>query len=455
MSISWLRKKLFLLGLLQCFFSFQSYGYDNFCVTRSWPVERYSASCPGVTIPASKTRNFHTEALHCDAGSDTKARDPVSFDEENWRHLLATNATAAKDMLRALPVPEWSGSFHYDTYLKWSWEDCQLVTSHSCGSTRVCKKVKSSGIKKEWNDKSVKGANKIDTAEIEQCHDEPKTCFMDVTISESSHCSKEKMTYDVQYQQTDVSDESYPARLANGYDLLPGEQENVNVANGVGLLTNTFMSPNLSFAEPYNKYLINRVQGVGYDSDSLSCKKDTTYHVGFTVQPLQRIQASSGNAFSLPETFDGQPLDPLVWQRARTSEGKWQEKAVPAMLRVQDYSATALNEFALDANTPFKNMVVRIQLYDKSALAWPFARNTIYVNEAKAVAQTFNALSDKQKVRRSRLWELLLAANSVNPEKNLYRSYIPWVVYYPSRLLFPADELSYENQADTGNRLSA
>ena len=70
--------------------------------------------------------------------------------------------------------------------------------------------------------------------------------------------------------------------------------------------------------------------------------------------------------------------------------------------------------------------------------------------KGKAVAQTLNALSDNQKVRRSYLWELVLATNSIDPRKNLYRNHIPWMIYYPARLLFPAESLSYENQLSPG-----
>ena len=109
-----------------------------------------------------------------------------------------------------------------------------------------------------------------------------------------------------------------------------------------------------------------------------------------------------------------------------------------------------MDEFARDVGDAFKNIVMRVQLYDQSPLGWPFARNTIYVNEGKAVAQTLNALSENQKVRRSHLWELMLATNHVDPGKNLYRSYVPWFVYYPARMVLPAESLSYENQLSPG-----
>ena len=427
------------LGWLAIAFSGMANGYDDFCRDKSWPVSRPSLYCQGMIIPVHKTRNFISEQLLCGRGSHTKKRGPVPFDEEEWRDLHNADPEAAKDMLRSLPVPQWEGTVQYDSYLHWSWEECELVTSFECGSEKVCKKIE----KKESEDNG-------EGEEAEECHDEPKTCYMDVVVNESELCSHEKLTYDVRYLRVDKNND-YMDRLANGFDLLPGEHEGITVDNGVGYFRTASMSPRLSVIEPRNDYLINQQSGNSYDYSSLMCRQNSNYHIGFTILPTKRISSRSGNAFSLPESFDGEKIDPLIWQRTKDTNGKWQDNGYPAVLRVQDYSATTMNEFASDTNDFFKNIVVRIQLYDKSVFGWPFARNTIYVEEGKAVAQTLNALSENQKVRRSQLWELMLAANSVDPKKNLYRNYLPWLVYYPARLLFPAEELSYENQLSPGS----
>ncbi len=408
-------------------------GYDNFCIDRQWPTTRYSAYCHGMSIPAHKTRNFISEELRSNKGDHTVTRRPDLFDEEAWRDLKNTDPEAARAMLKQLPSPKWEGSASYDTHLHWSWQECQLVTSFDCGSETVCKMVTDIN----GNDKEV-------------CNQEPKSCYMDQVVTESAFCSHEKLAYDVTFIPA-PEDNDYPDRLAHGYELLPGEFEDIIVDNGVGLFHSATMSPQLTFRNPRNEYQVSRVSGSHYDEGSFPCRKDHTYHVGFTVQPLKRKRSISGNGFSLPVSFDGESINPLAWGSAQNADGLRHYEAFPTALRVQDYSSATMNEFALDTGDLFKNLVVRIQLYDKSFLAWPFARSTIYIREGEGLKQTLNAISDDQKVRRSRLWEIMLTSNgAIDPAKNLYRNYIPWFIYYPARLFLPKEALSYENQLKPG-----
>ena len=395
----------------------RAYSYDNFCIEKSPQRNLPSLYCQGRVIPAYKSRNFKGEELLCDSGEETYTRKPVLFDEEQWRDMNNVDSAAAKEMLRKLPVPQWGGKVKYNSHLHWTWEDCQLVTTSSCGTDRVCETEKNEEGKEE-----------------EKCHDEPRTCYQDVTISESVHCSDEELTYNVTYQRIASGSNGYLARLANGFDLLPGEEEAVTVANGAGFFHASSFSPQVTIGEARNKYKVNT------SVSGLMCRQNSHYHVDFTLLPEGRIRSRSGNAFSLPESFDGEKLPPLVWK----------DDAYPAVLQVQDYSHTSMTEFARDTNDIFKNLKVRIQLYDKSGWGWPFARNTMYVEDSEGARQTLNALSDNQDVRRSQLWELMLATSSVDPRKNLYRNYIPWFAYYPARLLTSAENLSYENLPSPG-----
>ena len=319
---NWLRA---LYWLALGFMSNVAYSFDNFCIEKRWPSSRPSAWCQGMVIPYHKTRNFLSEELRCSSSEDTHTRKPVAFDEEAWRDLHNTEPDAAKKMLRELPIPLWESTVPYDTHLHWSWEECQLVTSYACGTERVCKKVL-----KEVSEEDSKREDKD-----EECHDEPRSCYTDVTVSDSAHCSHEQLTYDVEYLQVDKNNDTYIGRLANGFDLLPGEEEGVKVDNGIGFLRAASMSPRLSIVEPRNDYLINRKRGDQYSSASLMCRQNTDYRIGFTVLPQKRIRSRSGNGFSLPESFDGESIDPLVWKRAKDSYGKWKDKGYPAALRVQ------------------------------------------------------------------------------------------------------------------------
>lgn len=421
-------------------------AYANYCHEIRAPVQRNSMYCSGLTIPAHKTRNFRYEQLLCTSGSDRKTRSPIAFDEESWRDQLNTDRRAAYDMLRQLPAPQWQSVIHYRTYLHWNWEACELVTSSvHCGIRRACEIKTNSEGKKE-----------------QHCRDEPETCYTDIGKSDSMLCSNEQIQYEVYFRKTDESEwnpdqDTFIDRLANGYDLLPGEDETIIASNGAGQFNTGRLYPDISFKNKRNNYQISSMTEEGFDFGPLTCKQDADYHVGFIIIAQGRIRSRSGNGFSLPVSHDGVALEPLIWQSAINRKGERQAQGYPAVLRVQDYSATALQEFARDVDDIFKHIVVRVQLHKHSCFGnLPWSGSTIYIQEGQGVLPSLNALSSEQNVRRSTLWEIGLENSSIDPNKNLYRLFVPWFVYYPGRLLFPAWKLSYENQLkpDTQYQLS-
>lgn len=113
-------------------------------------------------------------------------------------------------------------------------------------------------------------------------------------------------------------------------------------------------------------------------------------------------------------------------------------------MRAQDFSAAALNEVSEDVTEKLKNIIVRVQLYEPSIFG-DRLKSTIYIDEAKGIQQTLNAISSDQKIRRSTLWEFKLK-NGDNPDKNIYRSYVPTLFYYPGKIFLSNEALSYDDQ---------
>ncbi|AMO57699.1 hypothetical protein GZ77_13645 [Endozoicomonas montiporae] len=409
---------------------------DNYCTTVAHPAQKVSQYCSGIIIPASKTRNFQGERLLCSNASDRKIRHPVDFDEEAWRDKLATDRQGAFEMLRTLPDPVWQGTLKYKSHLNWSWQDCQKVTdAEKCGTEQHCKTV----------------TNRLGERE-KKCKDKSKTCYVDIDIHESVFCSHEKTDYEIRYLKSSESEwnpehDHFTDRLANGYDLLPGEEETVVVDNGADLLGSRRLAPKVYFKNQRNQYIITMLDTPPFTKDNLYCQQRSQYTIGFSLMAKARIRSRSGNDFSIPAAHDGAPLEALIWQSARDQTGKRKDKGYPAVLQVQDYSAKAMHEFADDTDNTFKHIVLRIQLYEKTPFGiLPWATSTQYTQEAKAVTATLNALSDEQAIRRSALWQINLANQLLHPDKNLYRVFVPWFVYYPARLVFSSEALSYEYQ---------
>ncbi|WP_257296067.1 hypothetical protein [Endozoicomonas sp. YOMI1] len=413
----------------------------NYCLQTSAPRETVSWSCPGHVIPSHQTRNFHSEELRCSANHHTHVRLPESFDEEAWQDLKNISRHEAAEILRQQPSPAWTGVINYHTYLHWDWQDCRLVTdAQLCGTYEVC----------EMRDELTRDG---DTKQVKKCHQEPKTCYADVTIHESRYCQdgEGKLVFDVAFLKKDKARWSpdspgFIDRLANGYDLLPGEEEVITVSN----LKNNWwtsqsarLAPTLFIEDPKNEYIFNQ-HIHNQQFDSLSCRFRGEDEVSFTVTTRKRIASRSPNDFSLPKAFDNEDIDPLVWQSAPGLDGSREEKGYPLIMRAQDFSAAALNEVSEDVTEKLKNIIVRVQLYEPSIFG-DRLKSTIYIDEAKGIQQTLNAISSDQKIRRSTLWEFKLK-NGDNPDKNIYRSYVPTLFYYPGKIFLSNEALSYDDQ---------
>ena len=418
----------------------EPYFIANYCFQRSASYDRPSWSCPGQIIPSYKTRNFRFEELKCSGKNNTHARLPESFDEEAWLDLKNISRHEAADILRQQPSPAWSGEIHYQTYIHWEWEDCRLVTdAFICGTYEVC-------------EERVVPTEHGGTQRVNQCHLEPKSCYADITVHENQYCTggDGQLDFDVEFLKKNADhwnpgSPNYVDRLANGYDLLPGEEEAITVSNLKSSWWeshSTELTPTLFIEDPKNEYNLSQFIH-NQQSDSLSCRFQGHDKVSFTVDTQKRVASQSPNAFSLPKAFDNEDIDPLVWQSAPGLDGSREEKGYPLIMRAQDFSAAALSEVSEDVTEKLKNIIVRVQLYEPSIFGERL-KATIYIDEAKAIQQTLNAISSDQKIRRSTLWEFKLK-NGNNPNKNIYRSYLPSLFYYPGKVLLSDEALSYDD----------
>lgn len=418
----------------------EPYSVINYCVQRTAPQSIPSEFCPGHIIPFYQSRNFRFEELKCSGNNDTHVRLPVSFDEEAWMDLKNISRYEAADILRQQPLPAWSGKIHYSTHLHWEWEDCRLITSAAmCGTYEVCEEVDTP--KEEGG-----------TRRVTQCRQKPKSCYSDVTVHESQYCvgGNGQLDYDVEFLKKNAdfwnpATSGYIDRLANGYDLLPGEEEAITVSNLKSSWwesQSTRITPTLVIEDPKNEYHLNQFVH-NQQPDSLSCRFMGYDKVSFTVDTHLRIASRSPNAFSLPKTFDNEEIEPLVWQSAPGIHGSREEKGYPLIMRAQDFSAAALNEVSEDVTEKLKNIIVRIQLFEPTLFGEQL-KSTVYIDEAKGIQQTLNAISSEQTIRRSTLWEFKLK-NGDTPDKNIYRSYLPSLFYYPGKIFLSDEALSYDD----------
>ncbi|MFK0571909.1 hypothetical protein [Endozoicomonas sp.] len=420
------------------FGSSEPYFIANYCFQISAPYDRPSGSCPGQIIPSWQTRNFRFEELKCSGNNNTHVRLPESFDEEAWLDLKNISRHEASEVLRQQPLPSWSGEIHYQTNLHWEWEDCRMVTDpFICGTYEVC-------------EERVITTENGGTQRVNECRNVPKSCYADVTVHESQRCGNGQLDFDVEFLKKNAAHwnpatPDYVDRLANGYDLLPGEEEAITVSNlksNWSASQSTELTPALFIEDPKNEYNLNQFIH-NHQPDSLSCRFNGYDKVSFTVDTQKRIASRSPNAFLLPKAFDNEDIEPLVWQSTPGKNGTREQKGYPLMMRAQDFSAAALSEVSEEVTEKLKNIIVRVQLYEPTIFGERL-KSTIYIDEAKGIQQTLNAISNDQQIRRSTLWEFKLK-NGNSPHKNIYRSYAPSLFYYPGKIFLSDEGLSYDD----------
>ena len=314
------KKQCLSILLVSILIASNAYGFfntivNNFCRHKTEEQVLQSSVCPGHLIPYNKTRNFRNEELRCKNGNHIHTRLPFRFDEEAWLDLKKFSRSEAAYLLRKQPSPQWSGQIHYETYVHWTWEECQLITdSIICGDYVFC------------------------DPETNNCENRAKSCYVDVPVYESEYCQggDGQLDFDLAYSKKDASqwnpkEKSFIDRLANGYDLLPGEEEIVTVntlKNSWWKSHSTMLTPTLIIEDPKNEYHFNQyVHDPQFDS--LICRFHGYDKVSFTVDTLKRTVSASPNGFMLPKSFDNEPMDPIVWQSEIGRDGKRKKKWLP------------------------------------------------------------------------------------------------------------------------------
>lgn len=224
---------------------------ENRCVEKSllpfYSGPRLSLACPGNILPLDQSRNVRQEYLQCAKAGYTWTRYPDPLDEAAWHALKETDPDRAVQWLRNLPAPEYKGTLHYPIDHVWHWEECRLIKDPVvCGTDRVCDQQTPTG---QNHHQSVS----------RKCKDIPRSCYADVARVGRSPCGMGKLVYNVEFVKKDTPDwrpgqPGFIPRLANGYDLLRGEEEQLSFSNFRS--PSVRLTPTLDIDDPKNAYEI-------------------------------------------------------------------------------------------------------------------------------------------------------------------------------------------------------
>jgi hypothetical protein len=442
-------RKIVLLGVA-ALSATPAFAYPNYCQDRSLGNTR--AICAGRSLPSSQVRNIKNHELVCTSNVDNYVRFPqTQVSQEEWSNLVGAGMKKqAYDLKRTLPPIQWSGRIPYETVEEWEYEDCELVTQAiPCGTHEVCEQV-SHDVTDYDKDGNVTGSHTV-TETV--CHQEPNTCWADVTHSASQFCSNETMTFSAHYerpseQEWNINTPGYYDVIPNKYDLLPGEVEVVQIYNTSS--RSSTLRPAVHIGDAWNKYDTTRLFG---NAVGARCTQNARLSFDLTVKTIERdTSRATPNAFRLPVDWEGNKLEPLLWKSAVDKKGNTIDRAIPEKLRLDDTSGgiislmaeqsrrTAERELAKNANgqganpkdrTEFEKIgkktdksgfwkatQVRVKLYRELKYWWDNFRSKQRVGEVEAISPTLNSLSDRDDVKFSDFWVIPLSSSSENSAKD-------------------------------------
>ncbi|MBO9495463.1 hypothetical protein J7438_15395 [Thalassotalea sp. G20_0] len=428
---------------------------ENRCVEKNlfpfYSGPRISLACPGKILPLDQSRNVRHEYLQCGRAGYSWTRYPDPLDEAAWHALKETDPERAVQWLRDLPAPEYKGILDYPIDLVWRWEKCQLIEDPViCGTYRVCDQETPTGQNRRQSD-------------TRNCWDVARSCYADVAQVGRSPCGMGKLVYDVKFVKIDSPDLSpgrpgVITRLANGYDLLPGEKEQLSVsifcpANGDDLIrgeegqlsvsnlrsSSVRLKATLNINDPKNAYQIHTRNNNLWKPASLQCRPNGFDNVSFEVLTDRRIPSSPPNTLRFP---DGDMSSALVWGGAFDLNGGYQSRGYPCGLIVEDTASYTFKDLSLSTMSAETSPLIRVQLYESSWLGERLKSTAYFDDHIQLLVDPVPDNGASDTLRVSTRYQLSF---DYGTGAAIYRTYLPGLIYYPGRLLFSPETLSYED----------
>lgn len=293
----------------------------------------------GRPIPRDKTRHLRMSSIDllCDVKSDNYIRTPqrMEYDDRmQWqgletyakgRNLSSDKKQEARAMMQTLgqrlPLITWQGSIPYNTIETWYWEseECGHNAFH-CGTHEECT---------------------TDSDGEEHCVDVANYCCWDEGHTEYRHCSSEVMTYDAKFVRNTAYKPGHPDYydiIPNGYDLLPGEVENIAVFTNSA--EQAVLDPMARVENAWNDYNVSvKLRGIG---ESTECQQKVNRHASVEVHTVRRVKRQTPNAFRVPHELLAKPLE---WIDGPGRSGKTEDR-YPFKINLTDAAEEVIDALA-------------------------------------------------------------------------------------------------------------
>lgn len=413
---------------------------ENRCVEKGmlppYSEPRLSLVCPGSALPLDQSRNLRHESLQCAKAEYSWTRYPDLVDEAVWYALKETDPKEAVRQLRDHPAPRYEGILYYPIEHIWYWEACLPIKDPLvCGTDREC-------------DTST-GQNPHHSSDTSNCRDVPRSCYADVLREGRQPCGLGKLFYNVEFTKKKTSDwrlgkPGFIPRLANGYDLLHGEEERLSISNAHS--SSAQLTPKFSIDDPKNAYKIYlHANDNPWNFGSLQCRPNGEDHVVFEVipEPKQRMTSRVSNSLSLP---DGDMSAAIMWGGAFDLNGDYQSRGYVSGLIVEDTAGSTFQDLSLSTMSAEATPLIRVQLYEPTWSGGERLKSTAYFDDD---IQLVNTDSDTFPGNGTSTTSGASARYQLNFDNGtgvaIYRTYLPGIVYYPGRLLFSPEMLSYKD----------
>ena len=398
----------------------------NDCVTYHYPdyVERLYQQNKQF-LPFHKTRNISRHQFTVSNSATQLTRKSQPFDIFTWQDLLSgpNGLNSAHQFKQSLPEVMGVGLLNYNIYESWYWQSCDLIQGGVCGAYYQC------------DDFLTEDNLTRDQQKQFNCQRVNKSCYKDISHSESEFCSKETMTYEYHFKRPAHKDwnpetPGYEPFLANKYDLLEGEKEIFTIRTGTKLSVKSTLGsfkPEWIFNQQYNQYAVN-LKGSAITSPSIKPHQDK--HLFIEIDTVHRILSRSPNILDLPQTHDGEDIPVINWKSAQ-NKNQLIENAIPSELNLLNKSAETINYFTQSRQKKSfeRKISIKVKLIETGNF-WRLWINKelgeMVISENDVILPSLNAFSKDNSIQAADLLKIPLEQTDFT--KNVYADKKTWFV---------------------------
>ncbi len=292
--------------------------------------------CRGRALPSDQSKRWNNHILVCVPEVDHYIRTNYPFNLKAWKNLewkLGANPDKARLMMQKMrqdeePLIQWKGRIPYSTIEEWNYQVWVFGNDFSCPF-----------LIETYTDSEGKTQTRTT---------QPPCWHWEIRYV-TRHCSNEVMEFDAEFIRPSTEEwgphkENYHDIIPNGYDLLPGEIEDIQIFSNSQ--RSTKLAPEVSIGNAWSKYSINTKLTSHENREWIQCTHDQPTHLSVNIKWIERFtDRTTPNTLRIPTNEDGDELKSLLRLESTDADGKYADGR-PYKVKLVDVSSEIIKEMA-------------------------------------------------------------------------------------------------------------